>query len=122
MRKTIQDFQNEVFDAVRIRSYIELPPILQQRGIVTIKLQFRIKPIPSTFVQFYYNEVNGKTSLVLVTKGTRSYGHDYTPDKGWHRHVWPEGDHDYSAEGRKPVTVRDFMERIDEIFTSTTKT
>lgn len=107
MTKTIWEFESEIFDAVRVRPYLELPPIIQERGIATIKLRFRVRLLPGGFVQFYYNEVNGKTSLVLVTGNTRSYGHDYVPDKGWHRHMWPQGDHDYSVEGKRPMTVRD---------------
>lgn len=122
MTKTILEFESEVFDAVRGRIYIELPPILQERGIATIKLQFRIRPFPRGFIQFYYNEVNGKTSLALVIRDTRAYGYDYIPGKGWHRHIWPQGNRDYSVEGRKPTTVYNFMERIDEILTPITKT
>ena len=32
-----------------------------------------------------------------------------------------KGDHDYSVEGRKPMTVRDFMESMDEILTAIIK-
>jgi len=121
MTKTVREFEGEVFDAVRVRPYIELPPILWERGIATIKLRFRAKSVRGGFVQFYYNQVNGKTFLVLLTKGTRSYGHDYTPDKGWHRHRWPQGNHNYSEEGKKPVTVQEFMEGVDKILAAFTK-
>ncbi|MBU0701572.1 hypothetical protein KKE26_09840 [bacterium] len=115
MTKRTQEFEAEVFEAVRLRPYIELPPIIQNREIVTIKLRFRVRPIPDGFVQFYYNEINGRTSLALVMGNARSYGHDYVSDKGWHKHTWPQGNHDYSEEARQPITVHDFMERVDEI-------
>ncbi|MEK7274314.1 MAG: hypothetical protein AAB110_03575 [Candidatus Desantisbacteria bacterium] len=115
MTKRTQEFETEVFEAIRLRHYIELPPIIQNREIVTIKLRFRIKLIPAGFVQFYYNEINGKTSLALVAGNIRSSGHDYVPDKGWHKHIWPQGNHDYSKEARKSITVQDFMRNVDEI-------
>ncbi|MEK7813696.1 MAG: hypothetical protein AAB296_08040, partial [Candidatus Desantisbacteria bacterium] len=109
MTKRTQEFETEVFEAIRLRHYIELLPIIQNHEIVTIKLRFRIKPIPDGFVQFYYNEINGRTSLALVAGNTRSYGHDYVHGKGWHKHIWPQGNHDYSKEARKSITVQDFM-------------
>ena len=119
MRKTAREFEEDVFEAVRVRTYIELPPVLRERGMATVKLRFRIRSLPDGVIQFYYNEVDGKTSLALVVKETRSYGHDYTPYRGWHRHTWPHGDHDYSEEGRKPATIQDF---VDEIIASIAET
>ena len=100
MRKRVRDFQQEVFDAVRGREYVSLPPILYERFISTVKLRFRIKKIHESFIQFYYNDDNGKTSMTLVVKGKRMYGHDYTSKRGWHRHPPPNGKHNYSEEGR----------------------
>ena len=65
-----------------------------ERGIVTIKMRFRIKEIGNSFVQFYYNEDNGKTSMAMVVKARRVYGHDYTPQRGKRhsdasRSMWP---------------------------------
>jgi len=115
MTKRTQEFEAEVFEAIRLKHYIELPPSIQNREIVTIKLRFRIKLISDGFVQFYYNEINGRTSLALVAGNTRLYGHDYVPDKGWHKHTCPQGNHDYSEESVKSITVHDFMKNVDEI-------
>ena len=115
MTKTIGQFEKEVFDAIRTREYIELPPIIHERGIATIKLRFRIKGIRNSFMQFYYNEDNGKTSMVLVIKGCRVYGHDYTPQQGWHRHLPPKGEHDYTLAGKRLITIKRFIEEVDGI-------
>ena len=115
MKKGTQDFQQEVFEAVRKRDYVDLPPILIQSYISTVKLRFRIRKIRESFIQFYYNEDDGKTSMALVVEGKRIYGHDYTPKGGWHRHVLPNGEHDYSEEGKRPVTVEEFLKKVDEI-------
>lgn len=118
MIKPLAQFEKEVFDAVRIREYIEMPPIIREHGISTIKLRFRVKTFPNWFVQFYYNETNGKISLVLLIDGNRVYGHDFVADKGWHRHLWPQGNHDYSIESKESVTIQEFMKKIDEILTT----
>jgi hypothetical protein len=115
MKKSRQDFQREVFEAVRGRDYVDLPPIIIQSYISTVKLRFRIRKILESFIQFYYNEDNGKVSMALVVEGKRIYGHDYTPKGGWHRHVLPDGEHDHSEEGKKPVTVEEFLEKVDEV-------
>jgi hypothetical protein len=115
MRKSVQDFQREVFEAVRGREYIDLPPTLLQRFISTIKLRFRIRKIHESFIQFYYNDDNGKTSMALVVKEKRICGHDSTPKRGWHCHLPPNGKHNHSEEGRKPMTVEEFLKKVDEI-------
>ena len=118
MTKTIEQFEKEVFDTIRANKYIELPPIIHERGIATIKLRFRIKMIRNSFIQFYYNEDNGKTSMVLVIKACRVYGHDYTPQQGWHRHLPPQGEHDYTPNGKRSITVKKFVEQVDSIIKS----
>jgi len=115
MKKSTKDFQREVFEAVRGRGYVDLPPVIIESYVFTVKLCFRIRKIRESFIQFYYNEDNGKTSMALVVEGKRMYGHDYTPKRGWHRHVLPNGEHDYSEEGKKPATVEGFQKKVDKI-------
>lgn len=118
MTKTVGQFEKEVFEAIRAKKYIELPPIIHKRGIATIKLRFRIKGLRNSFVQFYYNEDNGKTSTAMVVEASRVYGHDYTPQQGWHRHLPPKGEHDYTPDGKRPITVKRFIEEVDGIIKS----
>ena len=49
--------------------------------------------------------------MALVVKEKRIYGHDYTPKRGWHRHLPPNGKHNHSEEGRKPMTVEEFLKK-----------
>ena len=65
--------------------------------------------------QFYYNEGNEKTSMALVIKAQRVYGHDYTPQQGWHRHLPPKGEHDYTPDGKRSVTINRFIEEVDSL-------
>ena len=115
MRKRVVDFQQEVFEAVRGREYVSFPPILYERFISTVKLRFRIRKIRESFMQFYYNDDNGKTSMAFVVEGKRMYGHDYAPKRGWHRHLPPNGRHNYSEEGRKAMSIEGFLKKVDEL-------
>ncbi|MCL0048343.1 hypothetical protein M1N20_02710 [Dehalococcoidia bacterium] len=115
MKKDIDKFEGDVLKAIRARKYLEVPPVIHERGIATIKLRFRIKAIGNGFLQFYYNQDNGKASLALIIKNSRIYGHDYAPYTGWHRHVPPDGEHNHSEEARKPISVDRFMHRVDEL-------
>jgi len=114
LKRGKQDFLREVFEAVRGRSYVDLPPLLVESFVSTVKLRFRIRQVRDGLIQFYYNEDNGKLLMALVVEGKRVYGHDYAPEKGWHRHLLPDGRHDYGEEGKKPVTVEDFLKNVDE--------
>jgi hypothetical protein len=111
----LDKFERDVLEAVRARKYLEVLPVIHQRGIATIKLRFRIKAIRNGFLQFYYNQDNGKASLALIITNSRVYGHDYAPYTGWHRHVPPDGEHNHSEEGKKPISVDKFMQRVDEL-------
>ena len=111
----IREFEEEVFEAIRTRKYVELPPVMWERGVATIKLRFRIRGVRGGFLQFYYNQETGKVSLAFVIGNNRVYGHDYIPAYGWHRHLFPSGNHDYSENGRRSVTVDEFMKGVDEI-------
>ncbi|MCL0034967.1 hypothetical protein M1N21_03550 [Dehalococcoidia bacterium] len=45
MKKDIDKFEGDVLKAIRARKYLEVPPVIHERGIATIKLRFRIKAI-----------------------------------------------------------------------------
>jgi len=118
--KSVEQFEKEVFEALRVKEYIELPPVIHERGIVTIKLRFRVRGIRHGFVQFYYNEENRKTSMAMVIGASRVYGHDYTPQQGWHRHLPPRGEHDYNQAGKRPITIKKFIEKVKSVLSGVT--
>lgn len=121
MIKTIDQFLKEVITEMRKKSYMEVPPMLEQVGLATLKLRFRIKNVKKGFIQFYYNQDNGKISMAIVVGGKRIYGHNCIPGLGWHRHLPPDGRHDYSANARKPVSIKEFVEQMDKIVKKCTR-
>ena len=50
MKKGVQDFQREVFEAVRGREYVDLPPVTIEMYMSTVKLRFRIREIRGSFI------------------------------------------------------------------------
>ncbi len=58
---------------------------------------------------------NDTIGFVLVNKGQRIYGRDAIEGK-WHRHIFedPLG-HDFSAEGSKKFTLKEFLMEVQEI-------
>lgn len=67
------------------------------------------------FVQIYANVITGTRGYVLIYRNQRIYGRD-RDIKEWHRH--PRGDpgrHDFSEEGQREVTVREFLEEVQDL-------
>lgn len=78
-------------------------------------VKYRLLIDEELFVQVYVNSENDTIGFVLVNSGQRVYGRDAIDGK-WHRHTFedPLG-HDFSAEGSKAVTIRDFLMEVQEI-------
>lgn len=78
-------------------------------------LKIRLAITNECFVQIYFNARKDWTSYTLILRDARIYGRD-NDGHGWHRHPYgnPQ-DHDFSAEGMRPVTFREFLEEIQEI-------
>lgn len=78
-------------------------------------VKYRLLVDEDLFVQVYVNIENDTNGFVLVSSGQRIYGRDAIDGK-WHRHKFedPLG-HDFSEEGSKAVTLRDFLTEVQEI-------
>lgn len=78
-------------------------------------VKYRLVIEEDLFVQVYVNVENDTVGYVLVNKGQRVYGRDAIEGK-WHRHSFedPLG-HDFSAEGPKKVSMKEFLMEIQEI-------
>lgn len=78
-------------------------------------VKFRLLIDEELFVQVYVNIENNTMGLVLVNSGQRIYGRDAIDGK-WHRHTFEDSlGHDFSTEGSKEVTIRDFLIEAQEI-------
>lgn len=77
--KTIHEFLLEVEKAAKERS---LRVEIAFARIYATKVRVRINP--STFIELYYSQETGKTSLAPIKEGKRIYGADNKD--GWHVH------------------------------------
>jgi len=95
------------FSFVRLLSTIEKNPEA---------LKMRLFIAGDFFVQIYVNLFTGTRNLVLVLGGRRVYGRDCQEGRNWHRHTvaGPQG-HDFSPDGTRAVTVREFLVEVQEI-------
>ncbi|MDO8444693.1 MAG: hypothetical protein Q7T53_01075 [Deltaproteobacteria bacterium] len=78
-------------------------------------VKYRLVIEEDLFVQVYVNVENDTVGYVLVNKGQRIYGRDAIEGK-WHRHSFedPLG-HDFSADGSKKVSVKEFLMEVQEL-------
>lgn len=79
----------------------------------TIKL--RLYVTVDCFVQVYANTQKLLSSYTVVFNRMRIFGRDC--DGGvWHRHPAEDPDqHDFSAEGQRPVTLEDFLREAQQV-------
>jgi len=78
-------------------------------------VKYRLVIEEELFIQVYINVGNDTVGFVLANKGQRVYGRDAIEGK-WHRHTFedPLG-HDFSAEGSKKVSLKEFLMEVQEI-------
>ncbi|MBI5875930.1 MAG: hypothetical protein HZB81_08855 [Deltaproteobacteria bacterium] len=78
-------------------------------------VKYRLVVEEDLFVQVYVNVATDTTGFVLVNKGQRIYGRDAI-DGRWHRHRFENPlSHDFSSEGSKKVSLREFLAEVQEI-------
>jgi hypothetical protein len=67
------------------------------------------------FVQVYRNVRTGTIALALIYRGQRLYGRDREGGQ-WHLHPFESTkEHEFSAEGSREVSLKDFLEEVQEI-------
>lgn len=67
------------------------------------------------FIQIYINIATETHNFVLVLNNQRLYGRD-SQDYKWHRHPYEDpNSHDFTEEGSKAISVREFLEEVQEI-------
>jgi len=97
---------------VRSRAYIVRLEVLDQS---TTMLKARLYISPALFVQVYRNDRFDTTNLALIYNRQRIYARDQLGGV-WHRHAAAAPHlHDTSVEGRRPVSLSEFLDEVETV-------
>ena len=108
----IEDLEKEAKEALEKFPFIKRMEIFDKhRGAIKRRLYVK----ESFYVQAYYNLKTGTTNFVALIGNQRIFGRDCDRD-GWHRHPSHAPDtHDFSSEGKRKVTLLEFLEELQEL-------
>lgn len=88
---------------------------LEIRDHTSLMIKARLLISPDLFIQVYRNDQFDTTNLTLIHNKQRIYGRDYLGGI-WHRHpVGTAHTHDTSAEGRRPISLSEFLDEVEII-------
>ena len=88
---------------------------LEVLDLTTHLVKLRIYLTATLFVQVYRNDRFGTTNLALIHNSQRVFARDELDGK-WHRHpVATQDEHDTSPEGRRAVTLEEFLDEVEDI-------
>ena len=108
-------FEDEVRRSAGEWAYIRLVETTDKTD-QAIKLRLHIDT--DCFIQVYANTRKELYSYTLIFNRSRIYGRD-CEDGSWHRHPYDNPDsHDRSPEGRKAVTLAQFLTEAQQILQS----
>lgn len=94
------------------RAYIARTELLE---VGRLMLKARLYFEPGLFVQVYRNDKFYTTSFALIHGERRIYGRDELGGV-WHRHTVSDPDlHDVCTEGRRAVTLDEFMDEMEQV-------
>ncbi|CUS04786.2 conserved protein of unknown function [Candidatus Promineifilum breve] len=106
------DFEGEARHSAAEWAFVQLVETVDKTDHA-IKLRLHINP--ECFVQIYANVQKELYSYTLVLNRSRLYGRD-CDGKSWHRHPYDDPEsHDKSLEGRKAVTLEQFLAEVQQI-------
>lgn len=108
------DLLTNLREVVISRSYIVRLEIMDQ-SVHMLKARLFINP--DLFIQVYRNEMFDTTNYALVYNSQRIYARDQLGGK-WHRHNLSNPKlHDKSEEGRKAISLPEFLDEVEMILT-----
>jgi len=108
----IEELEEEARESVKKFSFLKRMEVVDKHN-VAIKIRLYIEE--NFYVQAYYNTLTGTTNFVAIIGSQRILGRD-CDQESWHLHPFHKPDsHDFSSEGRKKVTLTDFLEELQEI-------
>ena len=100
---------------VHKRTYIGRLDIIEQTQSL---LKARLYLTPDLFIQVYQNDRFGTTNFARIYNQQRVYARDQL-DGEWHRHNADTPDaHDTSNEGRRPVTLLEFLDEAETVISA----
>ncbi len=109
---TVEDTELDVLSSAVKWAFVQ-DTLTVDKTAHTIKIRLTITA--ECFVQVYVNVQKSIISYTLVFNRSRIFGRDC--DGGnWHRHpaAAPE-QHDFSAEGRRPVSLDEFLKETQQV-------
>lgn len=111
---SVDDLLIALHEIVQSRTYIIRLEIMDQ-SVNMLKARLFINP--DLFVQVYRNDKFNSTNYALIYNRQRIYARDQLGDK-WHRHdIFDPELHDKSEEGKRPVSLSDFMDDVEILLT-----
>lgn len=109
----LKEFIRGVFSNSKNRGFIESTEIVN-RGLHTVKIRLRIKS--NLFIDVFYNDKKRVISFSLILSDERIFGRNNMGPRGWHKHplVNPK-EHDFSKDGKREITILEFLDEIENI-------
>lgn len=109
----LKDFINKVNENSLSRRFIRRVETLN-RSLHTVKMRLEIKP--NLCVDVYYNDQKNRMSFALILNEERIYARNNMGSKGWHMHPLNKPKtHDFSKDGKKKVTISEFLNEVEDI-------
>lgn len=94
------------------RTYVERLDILEQTQSL---VKARLYITSDLFLQVYRNDRFDTTNFAVINNQRRIYARDQLGG-GWHRHTANAPDeHDTTEEGRRPVTLSEFLDEAEAV-------
>jgi len=108
----VADWLSALHQEAQSRAYLSQLVVLDQSASL---LKARLYIAADLFVQVYRNDRFDTTNLVLMHNEQRLYARDQLAGV-WHRHApaAPEA-HDTSADGRRPVSLAEFLDEVEDV-------
>lgn len=109
---TIDELEEEAKEVLKKFPFLRRMELIDKhRGAIKLRLYVE----ENFYIQAYYNMITGTTNFVAIIGNQRVFGRDCDRE-GWHRHPSHDPDsHNFSSEGRKEVSLTNFLEELQEI-------
>ncbi|MEW5801894.1 MAG: hypothetical protein AB1847_07275 [bacterium] len=108
----VEDLEIEAIEATKKFPFLKRVEVVDKHPCA-IKLKLYIEE--NFYVQAYCNTATKTTNFVAIVGNQRIFGRDCIRES-WHLHPFHDPDtHDFSSEGRRKISLTDFLEELQEI-------